>query len=227
MRQLLACCLVFMACSAEEPSAPPATQTATTFGPIESGVATYYAATGEGNCSYDATPADLDVVALDTRQYAAGAWCGACLRVEGPKGVVKVRVVDSCPSCESRTHIDLSESAFAKIANIADGRVPVRFQFVTCAVSGPLSYRFKEGSNEWWTAIQVRNHPAPIKTLEAKVAGAWSPLTRSDYGYFIADKGLGKGPYELRVTSIDGRSLVDTGIAFGEGKVVTGASSFE
>ncbi|MBI2393940.1 MAG: hypothetical protein HYV09_30500 [Deltaproteobacteria bacterium] len=198
-----------------------------TFGPIEDGIATYYAATGEGNCSFDASPGDLDVAALDTRQYQESAWCGACVRVEGPKGTVTVRVVDSCPTCESRTHVDLSESAFAKIAEPKDGRVKVRWQFVSCAVSGPIAYKFKEGSNEWWTAIQVRNHRHPVKSVEAKVSGAWTALARASYNYFIAAKGLGKGPYELRVTSIDGKVVTDPAIVFGEGKVVSGSSQFE
>ncbi len=218
-------CFAMTACGGADQSGGSSAPAAESrpFGAVENGIITYYAASGAGNCSYDPSPADLDVVALQTEQYAASAYCGACVRVEGPKGIVTVRVVDSCPSCESRTHLDLSQSAFAKIADLDDGRVAVKWQFVTCPVSGPIAYKFKEGSNEW-TAIQLRNHSRPIKSLEAKVAGSWVSLARTSYNYFVADKGLGKGPYELRVTTIDGKSVTDAAIVFGEGKVVLGAA---
>lgn len=197
------------------------------FGPVQDGLMTFYDATGAGACGFDPTPGDLDVVALDTRQYQGGAWCGACVRVDGPKGSVTVRVVDECPTCDSAKHLDLSRSAFAKIADPAKGRVDVKWQFVSCPVAGPIAFKFKEGSNEWWTAVQVRNHAYPLKSLEAKVAGAWQPLERVEYGYFVAAKGLGRGPYDFRVTSLDGQVLEESGIAFAEGAVVSGRKQFE
>jgi expansin (peptidoglycan-binding protein) len=192
------------------------------FGVVEDGLATYYDATGEGACSFDASPSDLDVVALDSRQYQTAAWCGACVRVDGPTGSVKVRVVDKCPTCESRTHVDLSKSAFAKIADISAGRVPVKWQFVPCAVTGPIAYHFKEGSNAYWSAIQIRNHRMPIKSVEAKLSGAWVGLTRADYNFFLYEKGHGPGPYQLRVTSIEGKSVEDSGIPFAEATTASG-----
>lgn len=224
MRTLFLFALLLGACSSDGGDSGSPTAESHPFGTVENGIATYYDATGAGNCSFDASPADLDVVALDTRMYAGSVWCGACMKVDGPKGSVTVRVVDSCPTCESPTHVDLSESAFARIADPKDGRVSVKWQFVTCAVKGPIAYKFKEGSNEWWTAIQIRNHSRPIKSVEAKVSGSWVALGRVDYNYFIADKGLGKGPYELRVTANDDTRVTDTGIVFAEGKVVPGAS---
>jgi expansin (peptidoglycan-binding protein) len=194
------------------------------FGAVENGLITYYDATGEGACSFDATPNDLDVVALDSRQYRNAAWCGACIRVDGPKGSVKVRVVDKCPTCESRTHLDLSKSAFAKIADVSAGKVSVKWQFVPCAPTGPIAYRFKEGSNTDWSAIQIRNHRMPIKSVEAKVGSTWTALSRVDYNYFVYAKGLGAGPYDLRVTSIEDKSVEDTGLPFTEATVVQGKS---
>ena len=43
-----------------------------------SGEGTYYAADGTGNCSFDATPSDLDVAALNAIDYGTADWCGAC-----------------------------------------------------------------------------------------------------------------------------------------------------
>ena len=50
--------------------------------PVHSGIATYYNATGEGACLFDASPKDLMVTALNAEQYDHAAWCGAHVAVE-------------------------------------------------------------------------------------------------------------------------------------------------
>src|SRR4051794_36519733 len=72
------------------------------------GIATFYSADGSGNCGFDKSPDDLDVVALDFAHYNHAIACGACLEVTGPKGTVTVRVVDSCPDCaDTGANLDL------------------------------------------------------------------------------------------------------------------------
>ncbi len=158
----------------------------------KTGIATFYDADGSGNCSYDKS-SDLDVAAFNFPEYAKSAACGSCITVNGPKGAVTIRIVDSCPGCEEH-HLDLSESAFAKIADPVDGRVPITYQTVACQVSGSMAYQFKDGSHEFWTAIQIRNHRLPITKLEAKKNGAYKELERADYNYFIDDSGIKDDP---------------------------------
>jgi expansin (peptidoglycan-binding protein) len=194
--------------------------------PEASGEGTYYAATGAGNCSFDATPNDLLVAAMNAADYADAAWCGACVEVTGPNGTVTVRVVDQCPEC-SKGDLDLSREAFQVISPLSAGRVPITWHEVACDVSGPLAYHFKDGSSQWWTAIQVRNHRYPIAKLEAQDAGgAWSSIERLDYNYFVAEDGLGPGPYTLRVTDTRGHAVEETGIAVGDDVTRTGKSQF-
>jgi expansin len=173
---------------------------------VKEGVATFYDATGAGNCSFDATPDDLDVAAFDAQSYAGSAACGACVKVKGPNGEVTVRIVDSCPGCEAN-HLDLSESAFAKIADPSRGRVPVSFSTVACKVSGTMAYHFKDGSSKWWTAIQVRNHRLPVAKVENQKAGAFVEMKRADYNFFVDASGVGDQPggLVLRVTAVDGQ----------------------
>lgn len=195
---------------------------------IETGKATFYDADGSGNCSFEASPSDLDVVAMAPTEYAGSASCGACIHVKGPRGEVTVRVVDSCPGCEPG-HIDLSEQAFAKIAALEQGKVAITYQTVACEVSGSLAYRFKEGSSKWWTAIQVRNHKVPVTKLEYQRDGAFVPMKRATYNYFVAEKGVGDLPsgLTLRVTAADGQVVEDTlPGTVAEGKVVSGAAQF-
>lgn len=202
---------------------------AATGGPLgaeRDGIITYYSADGSGNCSYEASPGDLLVAAMNQTEYANSAACGTCVRVTGPRGTVRVRIVDRCPEC-AVGHLDMSESAFAMVADPRDGRVAVRWQPETCDVRGPVSYRFKEGSSQWWTAIQVRNHRVPVRSLEARVGSDWVALERQEYNYFVASSGLGPGPYVLRVTAQDGRQFVDENIALADATVVPGHGQFQ
>lgn len=193
----------------------------------ESGVATYYDATGAGACSFDPTPNDLDVAAIDMPEWNGSAPCGECADVTGPNGRVTVRIVDLCPGCE-QGHLDLSMEAFAKIADVSAGRVPITWQVVPCAVSGNVEYRYKEGSSQYWTAIQVRNHRLPVTSLEVQLGGAWQPVARSDYNYFVDAAGVGTtAGFAVRVTASDGQQLVDTLPPVQPSLVVAGAAQFQ
>ena len=191
----------------------------------ESGDGTYYSADGTGNCSFDASPDDLLVAAMNAPDYNNAAWCGACLEVSGPTGVVTVRVVDQCPECQ-HGDLDLSPQAFAMLSPLSAGRIPITWHEVACDVTGPIAYNFKDGSNAYWTAIQIRNHRYPIATVEAQVAGAYTAIPRLDYNYFVQASGLGAGPYTLRVTDTRGHTLDDTGIALGASVTRDGTSQF-
>ena len=193
----------------------------------ENGVATYYAATGAGACSFDATPNDLDVAAIDMPEWNGSSPCGECAAVTGPNGSVTVRIVDLCPGCE-QGHLDLSMEAFAKIADVSAGRVPITWQVVPCAVTGNVEYRYKEGSSQYWTAIQVRNTRLPITSLEVQLGGAWQSVARSDYNYFVDANGVGTtSGFPVRITASDGQQLVDTLPAVQASLVVTGAAQFQ
>ncbi len=190
------------------------------FNPLttRSGQATYYDADGSGNCSFDASPGDLMVAAMNESDYANAWLCGAYVQISGPKGSVLVRIVDRCPECPSG-NIDLSREAFAKIADMVAGRVPITWRLVSPAPSGPIRYQFKDGSSKWWTAVQVRNHRTPIWRFEYRTgAGAFKEAPRERYNYFIESAGMGDGPYTFRVTDIFGQTLTDTGIALKSGK---------
>jgi expansin len=198
----------------------------TPLGQDVAGIATYYDATGAGACSFDATPSDLDVAAMNAPQYGDSSVCGECVSIDGPKGKVTVRVVDKCPECLTG-HLDLSESAFAKIADVSAGRVPITWRVVSCPVSGNLKYHYKDGTSQYWTAIQVRNHRLPIAKLEIGAGAAFTAVKREDYNYFVAPKGAGSGKVLVRVTSIDGQTIEDTLPAAASDIDAPGASQFK
>jgi len=195
-------------------------------GQTQQGIATFYDATGAGNCSFDPSPGDLMVAAMNAPQYANSAVCGECVKVEGPSGSVVVRIVDQCPDCGTG-HLDLSREAFALIADPKLGRVNIQWTPVSCAVGGPVAYHFKDHSSQWWTAIQVRNHRLPIQKMEWGRDGVWHAMERQDYNFFLDDGGVGPSAFRVRITSVDGQQLEDALPGPLDDQTVNGAAQFE
>lgn len=210
----------FAACGACSSHQAPPADAAAAFACINpplaaSGLGTYDDAAGVGNCSFDPSPGDRLVAALDGPDYAHAAWCGACLAVAGPLGEVVVRIVDRCSGCK-HGDLDLSREAFTRIAPLSAGRVAITWHEVACPVAGPISYQLKAGSSSGWIGFQVRNHRYAIARLEARgPGGSYQAIPRTDDNYFVADHGLGAGPFTLRVTDVHGHVLEDAAIALG------------
>lgn len=195
--------------------------------PEHSGEGTFYTfADGSGNCSFDATPNDLMVGAMNATDYADSAVCGACVHIVGPNGEVTVRTVDQCPEC-AKGDIDLSPEAFELIAERSAGRVPIRWTYVACAGSSPIVYHFKQGSNQWWTAVQIRNTRYRVAKLEYEQSGDFIAVPRESYNYFVEANGMGPGPYTFRVTDVYGSTVVERGVVFKEASDVMGTQQFE
>jgi expansin len=199
--------------------------TGTSMDAPEQGRATYYAADGSGNCGYDPSPNDLDVAAMDAPEWDNSAVCGECVAVQGPMGSVTVRIVDQCPGCE-KGHLDLSLQAFVQIADVTAGNVPITWSVVPCDVTGDLQYLYKDGSSQWWTAIQVRNSKYAIESLEWKDNGAWSMMARQSYNYFLVSSGVGANKIQVRVTAVTGEQIVDKLPAPGSSLLAPGSAQF-
>lgn len=196
------------------------------FGPVHAGEGTYYGATGAGNCLFPASPGNLMVAAMNHTDYDMAALCGAYVSVKGSKGSVVVRIVDRCPECPMGD-VDLSREAFALIADIPLGRVPITWQLVSPPLVNPINYHFKDGSNQWWTAVQIRNHRNPIARFEYLAAnGQFKEISRTEWNYFVEASGMGPGPYTFRVTDVFGHTIVDSGIPHIEDGSISGSSQF-
>jgi expansin (peptidoglycan-binding protein) len=210
----------------ETPAGATAAAPPRTVGDVHAGEATYYRATGEGNCSFEAAD-DLMVAAINTRDYAKAALCGAFLRVSGPRGAVTVRVVDRCPGC-GKGGLDLSRQAFARVADPADGRVPVTWQVVSGPVSGPVAYHYMDGTTRYWTAVQIRNHRWPIAALEILPKGRsrWIPVKRRRYNYFVYPRPIAAGPVRIRLKAVTGGVIEDVLPEPASGLLVQGGAQF-
>jgi expansin len=164
---------------------------------------------------------------MNAEEYHNAAVCGAYVMAAGPKGAVTVRIVDLCPECRAG-HLDLSREAFGLIGDLPEGRIPITWQIVSPPLPGPIVYHFKDGSNQWWTAVQVRNHRNPVARLEyRRPDGSWADVSRTDYNYFVqTNPGMGVGPYTFRVTDWYGNVLIDSGIPPMENGSANGSGQF-
>lgn len=183
------------------------------------GEATHYNADGSGACSY-ARSDDFMVAAINTPQFAGSSACGLCAEVSGPKGKVQVRIVDLCPGC-GEGDLDLSMTAFGKIAERSAGRVPITWVPVPCETRGPPALHFKPGSNRHWLAVQARNSRLPVERIEVQDGEDWRVLTQRRYNYHV-DREAGPGPFTFRLTTIDGEQQVLADIPLRPGQVLQG-----
>ena len=194
------------------------------FGTVHSGIGTYYFEAHEtGNCLFPPTPTTEMVAAMNETDYNNAALCGAYVQATGPKGTVVVRIVDRCPGC-GPGHVDFSTEAFAAIADIPQGRVDITWRLVSPAISSPIQYHFKDGSNQWWTAVQIRNHRNPITKFEYWSGSSWISVPRYEWNHFVKENGMGPGPYTFRVTDYFGNTIVDSGIPLLDDGTVTGTN---
>ena len=195
-----------------------------------SGEATHYelAAGGMGNCSYPSPPAGQLYVALSPSEYGAAAACGSYLQVTGPDGSVTAEVVDQCPECQAG-HIDLSEQAFARIAPLNAGLVPVSYHIVADPpLPAPLSMLVKTGSSAYYLALLPINNGNPLAAVAVRQgSGGWQELARTTYGYWLASSGAGPGPFTVRLTDSLGHQATVNGITISPGVIqATGTSMY-
>ncbi|MCX2922641.1 expansin EXLX1 family cellulose-binding protein [Streptomyces sp. NEAU-W12] len=182
-------------------------------GATYSGVATHYdAGDGDGACLYGPSP-DRMTAAMNTADYGTSRACGAYVLVRAAGGAsVTVRITNECPSPCAPGQLDLSREAFAELAGLSAGQIPVTWSLLSPGTSDTVSIRYKTGSSSHWCGIQAIGHRNPLARLEVGTGSGWRPLTRTEYNYFLSPDGTGCGG-ALRLTDIYGEQLTVDGIA--------------
>jgi expansin len=171
------------------------------------GVATEYsAADGDGACLFG--PAgDMMIAAMNERDYQNSEACGAHILVHAANGAaITVLITNECPYPCAPGQLDLSQQAFAKIADPKAGRIPITWQLISPATTGTISVRYKAGSSQYWCGIQVIGERNPVARLEVSTGSGWQQLPRSSYNYFLSASGTGCGG-KIRITDIYGQQL--------------------
>ena len=198
------------------PAAPPPAEPAQASEPPKpaavaekTGEAVFYDPQGRGACALTFNR-QAAVASVPNVIYKNIEACGQCLEVSGPAGSAVVMVVDRCNNCSDDMMV-ISKPGFDKIAGASSkGREQIKWKPVRCDVQGNIELRIKKTSSEYWTALQVRNHRWPIKSVAFKRGSEWVEMTRSNDNHFVAEKGVGKGPLSLRITATDGQTIEHT-----------------
>jgi expansin len=177
------------------------------------GVATVYeAADGNGACLFGPSD-DMMIAAMNETDYEASKACGAYVLVRAANGAsVTVRITNLCPLPCAPGQLDLSEQAFAELADPMLGRIPITWSLLSPGTADTISIRYKDGSSQWWCGIQVIDHRNPVAKLEVETGGGWQPLPRTGYNYFLSENGAGCGG-AIRITDIYGERLTVSGLA--------------
>jgi expansin (peptidoglycan-binding protein) len=189
-------------------------------GAVVRGKATHYGpASNGGNCSYPTVPANKMTVAAGPDLYANGAGCGGYLDVTSGNRTIRVKIDNRCPEC-GPGHIDLTDEAFAALAPLVKGLIPITYRVVTNPKPAPaLSFRVKEGSSRYWLGLLVDGTGNRLRSVEVRAGSSWRSLQRTDYGYWLAPSGAGPGPLSVRVTDVAGHRATATGIRIAPGAV--------
>lgn len=176
------------------------------------GVATAYeAGVGDGACLFGPSP-DMMIAAMNTTDYETSRACGDYILVHAANGKsVTVRITNECPLPCAPGQIDLSQQAFAKLADLKVGRLSITWSLVSPSSVGTMSIRYKTGSSAYWCGIQVIGHRNPVARLEVSTGNGWRSLPRTSFNYFISADGGGCGK-AIRVTDIYGEQLTVGGL---------------
>lgn len=155
---------------------------------------------------------------LSSSDFAAGAGCGACVKVtrtEAGGAVVKTvvaTVVGECsassdPRCRAG-NVALSPTAFNQIGQLSEGYLgtgnggtfgQISWEFVPCPGTGRVHYRIEDPTNVTWNGILVEGHRNPISKVEVQVNGVWKLLARGSNNYFEGGMAL---PLPGRITDV-------------------------
>lgn len=91
------------------------------------------------------------IAAMNHTDYESAKACGAYVRVRAANGnSITVRIVNECPLPCAPGQLDLSQQAFAKLADPSLGRIPITWTLLSPAAPGTLSIRYKTGSSRSW-----------------------------------------------------------------------------
>ncbi|KAG1137695.1 hypothetical protein G6F37_011477 [Rhizopus arrhizus] len=96
--------------------------------PIESrslltGDGTFYQV-GLGSCGETSSDSDMVAALSSELMRDSKKYCGKSITVKSKKGSVKLKVVDTCPSC-SKGDVDMSSAAFKKLGSLNTGRIDI------------------------------------------------------------------------------------------------------
>ncbi|KAJ3359483.1 hypothetical protein GGF32_009210 [Allomyces javanicus] len=195
------------------------------------GMTTFWTEQGHsgGQCLLD-PPANGMAVALQTNGldnwgYTLASMCGVCINIHNGGNSVVARVIDKLANTDRGPgDLDATGPVWRALTSDQPGRLyDVWWEVVDCPdASGPLVYKWKDGSSQWWAGVQIRNHKKPVVSV---IVNGQHP-ERQMYNYFVSNSGFGgPGPYTIQTWFNDGTSITDYNVQLQAGAEVRGSTS--
>ena len=171
---------------------------------------------------------------IDNSLGADGSLCDACALVTTGLGKsVVVRLVTYGVS-KAPGDMDLSPAAFQALDGMDPAATPsnprpMTWQLAKCPDTGKLRLQYQTQANPWWTSLWVRNARLPIDRVEVQGGhhANFFALRRETDGTWNDDSGFGEGPFTLKLTARDGRSLTQRFERFESGALVETTLQFD
>ncbi|KAJ9065822.1 hypothetical protein DSO57_1015453 [Entomophthora muscae] len=183
---------------------------------------------GSGKCTFP-TDSFKQWASIGPSVFKKSQNCGACINItntESGKSTV-AHVVDICPGC-GKDDLNLNPAAYDSIGDRTFGSLPISWSVVRCSdVTGNILYVWEAGSDQWHSAIQIRNHAEAVASLaySKSKTGPWKEFTRREDNYFITSNIT--TPVFFNLTSTSGKSIIDSNMATLEkGGLVTSSAQF-
>jgi len=216
-------------CDASSPSFPVLTDSVS-FGDVTTygGVDTSIVSSG-GACNYGVTGlryyAAIQVNHLPNDlqgQWNGGRICGQCALVRartdsGWKQTI-VRITDKCP--DGYCGIDLGGAPAQALMGVMAGRYSGEWSFVSCVghpelFDGPSRIWIKDGSNPYWSVVQVRDPLQAVEALRYRRVGG-SDSSWSDMAWATEAENFFKVPSDIMK---DSTSLYEIRALYGDGSI--------
>lgn len=194
------------------------------------GDATFYGGNVSGGmCSFTGytIPSSIYGTALSDSNWDNANACGQCVSVTGPSGTkITAMVVDQCPGCGSN-HLDLFPDPFAKLADPSKGVISVSWDYVPCGITTPIVLKNKSGTSKYWFSMQVMNANVGVTKLEVSTDGgtSWKATTRQPYNFFENSAGFGTDKVDVRVTGVNGKTVIVKGVSIASESTVTASGN--
>lgn len=177
------------------------------------GVATAYeAGDGNGACLFGLS-LDLMIAAMNTTGYETSRACGAYVLVRAANSkTIRVRITNECPLPCAHGQLDLSQEAFAELADLEVGRIPITWQPLSPRTSDTVSIQVQNRAQPLLVRHPGDRPPEPGRAPGGQDRRRLAAVAPHRTQLLLSAGGSGCGN-SIRITDINGERLTITGIA--------------
>jgi hypothetical protein len=169
------------------------------------------------SCGYSAADLPRYYAAVDPATFGSALACGACIRISASNVDLEAVVVNlgSSRLVVDRPRLGVSRTALSML--LPDGStfvsegIPWTYTSCSFATDGMI-FTLQQGSSTTYAALLVQNHRYRIQSVEYRSGSIFKPLVRTTYNSWVAQAGMGAGPFTIRLTDVNGAVVEQSGV---------------